>query len=152
MNENWPRWFFASISKHFDDNTTSKMLVEGEPRETWETQDFFECRIDGPDFTNLSKGLWLAVVEVNILVQSVINYENMHRIHTMAGEAAAAFDLPITIYQYGDGDAILACLELIQDFRTKDAVVISHFGRINTDQPLLQATVGGRFKTNLVTA
>jgi hypothetical protein len=151
MNENWPRWFFASISKHFDDNTTYKMFVEGEPRETWDTQDFFECRIDGPDFTNLSKHLWLAIVEVNILVQSVVNFEDMHRIHTMAGEAAAAFDTPLVIYQYGDDDAVLACLELIQEARTKESIIISHFGRINPDQPLLQATVGGRFKTNLVT-
>jgi len=152
MNENWPRWFFASISKHFDDNTTYKMFVEGEPRETWETQDFFECRIDGPDFTNLSKNLWLAEVDVSILVQSVINYEDMHRIHKMAGEAAAAFDIPLVIYQYNDGDAVLSCLELIQDARSRESINISHFGQININQSLLQATVGGRFKTNLVTA
>lgn len=150
MNKNWPRWFFASISKHFDDNTTEKMFVEGEPRDTWETKNFFECRIDGPDFTNLSPKIWLAVVDVNILVQCVIS-SDMHKIHKMAGEVAEAFDTPIMIYQYGDDSVQLACLELIQDARTKESINISHFGQINPNQPLLQATVGARFKTNLET-
>jgi hypothetical protein len=151
MDENWPRWFFASISKHFGDNITEHLLVEGEPRDTWEKTDFCECRTDGPDFTNLSPKVWLAVVDVNILVQSTIG-SDLHKIHRMVGEVAAAFNLPLIIYKYGDDNSILACLELVQDVRTKESINIAHFGRINPHQPLLQATVGARFKTNLETA
>ena len=149
MNENWPRWFFASITKHFDDQTTSKLFVEGEPRLTWEDQDFLECRVDGPSFVQLDSKTWRAIVDVNILVQSVINNADMHKIHRMVGEVAVAFSLPLQIFQYGDDDALLACLELVQDLRSKELLVIAHFGQVNPNQPLLQATVGGRFKTNI---
>ncbi len=156
MNKNWPRWFFASITKHFDDETTFKLFVEGEPRETWEDQDFLECRTDGPDFVEVSKNVWHANVDVNILVQSVVNNEDMHKIHRMVGEVAEAFVKPLIIYKYGnddlvDDDSVLICLELLQDIRSRELLVISHFGRINPNQPLLQATVGGRFKANLET-
>jgi len=150
MDEHWPRWFFASISKHFDDNVDEHLLVEGEPRDTWDKKDFVEFRMDGPDFTNLSPNDWSAVLEVNILVQSVIG-SDLYKIHRMVGEVAAAFDIPIVIYKYGDGSTVLACLELIQDIRTNEAITINHFGRVSPSQPLLQATVGARFKTNLET-
>ena len=158
MNKNWPRWFFASISKHFDDETTFKLFVEGEPRETWEEKDFLECRTDGPDFVEVSKNIWHATIDVNILVQSIVNNEDMHQIHRMVGEVAEAFTKPLTIYKYGSDDdpvndgSILVCLELLQNARSKELIIISHFGRINTNQPLLQATVGGRFKANLETS
>ena len=150
MDENWPRWFFASISKHFDDSTSEHLLVEGEPRETWEEKNFFEFRMDGPDFTNLSPNNWFAIMDVNVLVQSVIG-EDLYKIHRMVGEIAAALNESIPIYKYGNDDSLLTCLELVQDLRTNESIFINHYGRISPERPLLQATVGARFKANLET-
>lgn len=155
MDKNWPRWFFASITKHFETELSYKMFAEGEPRETWEEPDFFECRMDGPDSVELSNGIWEIRIEVNILIQSVLDFQDTHKIHRLAGEAAFAFTQPIIIYKYGSGvdddNSQLVCLELLQSFATNEVVRINHFGQIKPDQGLLQATVEGRFKATIET-
>jgi hypothetical protein len=151
MDSNWPRWIFASISKHFETNLSSlKMFIEGEDRDTWENKDFIELRIDGPYYHQISKNLWRAKVEVNILLQVVIT-DDLHLIHRRVGEVSTAFT-PIIIYKYGDGvgddDSQIGCFQLIQNVRANELLIISHFGRIKPELPLLQASVEGHFEVD----
>lgn len=150
MNSNWPRWIFASITQHFGTVTGYKTFVEGEPRETWEEKDFIEIRVDGPYFVKLDSITWEAMIETNILVQSAIDFKNLHRIHTMVGVVASAFDPAPQIFKYGsnvgDDQSLLGCLELLQNKQDRQILAISHFGQLAPDKLLQQATVEGHFK------
>lgn len=153
MNSNWPRWIYASVTNHFATATGYKTFVEGEPRTTWEEEDFIEIRMDGPYFTKLDSATWEAMIEVNVLLQSVIDFVNLHKIHTMAGAVSLAFATPFQIFKYGNGplddQSLLACVELLQNKRDRQILSVNHFGQIASDKPLQQATVEGHFKIQL---
>lgn len=151
MNDNWPRWIFASVSKHFETVLSSfKMFIEGEERDQWEESDFIELRIDGPYFREIQSG-WKAKIEINILLQVVMT-NDVHLIYRNAGLIASAFT-PIVVYKYGNGvdddDSQIGCLKLVQNIRANELLVISHFGKIKPDLPLLQASVEGHFEIDL---
>jgi hypothetical protein len=152
MNSNWPRWIYASVTEHFA-STGYKTFIEGEPRTTWEDKDFIEVRMDGPYFSQLDKATWEALIEVNVLLQSVVDFSNLHKIHTMAGAIAAKFYSPLQIFKYGSGpsddQSLLTCAELLQNKRDRQLLVISHFGVIAQDKALQQATVEGHYKLDL---
>lgn len=154
MNENWPRWIFASVSKHFSTNTGDlEIFYEGHKRSAEYTEsDLIEFRMDGPYFLLLSKGLWSAKIEINILVQAAIDDSDFHKIHRYVGIVAKAYT-PIVVYKYGnsvdDDDTQLGCLDLIQNARNRELLVISHFGQIDPAKQLLQATVEGHYKVEL---
>ena len=152
MNEHWPRWIFASISKHFDANRGSlKLHIEGQYRDTRSEQDFIELRLNGPEFTELSKNYWRIRVRVNVLVQSVKNETNFHRIHTNVGIVVKAFDT-INIKKYGDGvdddDSLLGCLKLVQE-PGDEPVAVHHFGQVDPSTQLVQAAVEGLYEMHL---
>lgn len=151
MNDNWPRWIFASVSKHFETALSSfKMFIEGEERDKWEKSDFIELRVDGPYFREIQSS-WIAKIEINILLQ-VVMVNDVHLIHRNTGLIASAFT-PIVVYKYGDGvdddDSQIGCLKLVQNIRANELLVISHFGKIKPDLPLLQASVEGHFEIDL---
>lgn len=151
VNKNWPRWIFASVSKHFDaEKQGLHMFVEGEHRDTRDKLDFLEFRLDGPYITEVSKGYFRLYIEVNILVQSTKNQTNIHRIHENVGIAAAAFWNGIKVFKYGNGvdddQSYLGCLQLVTDARGKERIQISHFGQIEPKTRVLQATVEGHYE------
>jgi len=154
-NVNWPRWVFASVCKHFDDNKSSLTLfIEGQHRKTRTLKDFAELRVDGPYLTEVSKGVWKLFIEVNVLLQSAMDDTSFHRIHTNAGIIVAAFT-GIPVYKYGDGvdddKSLLGCLQIVSDARGKERIQVSHFGRIDTGTPLMQATVEGHYEITFLT-
>jgi len=149
-NKNWPRWIFASVSKHFDANKdTLPLFIEGQYRNTRSEKDFLELRVDGPYFTEFSKGYWRAFIEINVLVQSAMDDSNFHRIHEDVGIAAAAFST-IHVYKYGNGvdddGTLLGCLKLVADHRGKERIQINHFGQIGPSEGLMQACVEGHYE------
>lgn len=151
INKNWPRWVFASVSKHIDDRKDGLTLfIEGQHRDTEGLVDFLELRVDGPNFTEVSRGCFHFFVEVNILVQSAMDDSNFHRIHTDVGIAAAALTSSIPVFKYGTGvdddQSLLGCLRLIQDKRGREKVQVSHFGQIDPVTKLMQATVEGHYE------
>ena len=155
MNENWPRWIFASVSQHFDGNLgDTEVFYEGKKRsaENFQT-DLFEFRMDGPYYLQLSKTLWEAKIEINILAQAAIDDHDFHKVHRMVGVAATAFHPGINVFKYGDGaeddDSLLGCLQLIQNRDNREFLSINHFGQINPDQQLMQATVEGHYVIQL---
>ena len=155
MNKHWPRWIFASVTKHFGDNLEDlDVFYEGQKRSAEDySTDLVEVRVDGPYFLQLGATLWLAKMEANLLVQAAMDDHDFHKIHSMVGIVAKAFTSGIVVYKYGDGpdddDSIIGCLELLQDRRDRDLLTINHFGQINPDRQLLQATVEGHYSIQL---
>ena len=148
--KSWPRWCFASVSEHFSKNTGSLPLyIEGQQRDTRGEKDFIELRMDGPQFTELSKGYWRIYGEVNILVSSVMDETNYHRIHENVGIVAAAFT-DIVIFKYGiytgDDQTVFGCWKLIQDMAKRQRIDIFHFGQVDVKSEMVQASVEGHYE------
>ena len=153
INKNWPRWVFASVSKHFDSRRQGlPIFIEGQHRDTRALKDFIEVRMDGPQFTEISRNYWRIYFEVNILIQSTMDDNNYHRIHHNAGIVAAAFTT-IGLMAYGTGpdddQEQWACANLLQDTSKRQHLDIFHFGQIDKQVKLMQATVEGHYETFL---
>ena len=155
MNENWPRWIFASVSKHFYDRRQGlDFFIEGQHRATRGEKDFLELRMDGPQITEISKNCYTLYGEVNILITSIMDNTNYHRIHTHAGIVAAAFTM-IPLIKYGTGTdddgTQWGCWNLIQNPFKRQRVDIFHFGQVDVRSEVVQATVEGHYKTIIKT-
>lgn len=160
-NPNWPRWIFATVSKHFTDAAAAvsiPLFIEGQHRNTRTDKELFELRMDGPTLREVSKGCWILRIEINVLVQSTMDDANYHRIHQNVGIAIAAFDKVIPVYRLGKNDpdpddqSFLGCLQLIQNRETHDFLEINHFGQIDIKTKLMQASVEGHYKMLLQTS
>ncbi len=146
INENWARWIMASLHKHFDDNRQGLILyVDGQIRDTRTESEYIEVRVDGPNFTEISKNNWKIFVEVNVLVSVTMDNKDLHRLVKYIGIVSAAF-IDIMIYKYGDGASELGCMRLLQDTGTHERVQVSNFGVIDPAINLQQATVEGHYE------
>ncbi len=152
MKEHWPRWVFASFSKHFADKFTASGLpffVEGDDRDTAELQDFAEFRMDGPRIRELSKGYFRLFVPVNILVQSSMNDQSTHRLHTSLGKVLDAFTDSIVVFKLGatpiidDGTSLVCMVQLREKL---DELRVNHFGQVDTASRIQQASVEGHYE------
>lgn len=153
INPNWGRWLFASFSKHFSDGLSNDafVYVEGQLRETNSQTSYYEVRVDGPYITEIARNRYELYSEVNILCSAnhVVD-NNAHRIHDMTGLAASLFT-NVMAYQYGDDNAYFGCLELVQNKKKRERIQISHFGQIDPNVPLIQATVEGHYLITIQT-
>ena len=152
---NWDRWLFASFSAHFNSGLESDALVyiEGQDRVTNDQKSYYEIRVDGPYITEVGKNRYDLVSEVNILCSANHAVDNdYHRIRRMAGLVASLFT-EVHIMKYGDGDddtgAFLGCAVMIHNPRKHERIQINHFGQIDPNVPLMQATVEGHYKLTL---
>lgn len=151
-NKNWSRWVHASIGYHFQTRFLAESLplfIEGQHRDTNSEADFAELRIDGPRLTEVSKDCWLFRVEVNVLLTSVMNDSNYHRIQQSIGIAHNAYT-QISVYRYGTGpdddQSFVGCLQLLQNLHHRDWLETNQFGQIDIKTHILQATVEGHYK------
>ena len=154
-NPHWPRWILASIAKHIDARRNNiPLFIEGQHRNTRDEPDLFELRVDGPYFTEVSKGYWHVVIDVSVLIQSAIRDTEFYRIQELAGLVAAAFT-KIHVFKYGnessDDDSQLGCMKLIADIGGKQGIEISHYGQLAPAEKILQATVEGTYEMRLTT-
>jgi hypothetical protein len=153
-NANWDRWIFASISKHFVDVLSSNhVFIEGQKRDTRKLTEWFEVRVDGPFYTETSKGMFDVLVEINILCASILKDESIHNIHSLTGLVANAMTTSLVVYKYGTGvlddQSVLGCLKIVTESRGKDRIQTNHFGQIGSNTELIQATVEGHYKMEL---
>lgn len=149
-NKNWARWTFASVSKHFDDHRQGlELFIEGQHRNTKDLENYLELRMDGPTLREVSKGCWKLRIEINVLITSAFREDEYHRPHQNAGIAQAAFTKIISAFRFGNGpdddDSFLGCYQLQQSNTTRDFIELNHFGRIDINTPLVQATVEGHY-------
>lgn len=145
---NFPVWISKSIAKHFDDALGGDHLfiIEGEQRQTNESTEHIELRIDGPTLHQLQNGVWHIVVEVNLLVVTSTG-QNVYQSQQICGEIQAKCT-DIVLNKIDDDGTIvtkLGCLTIRP--RLRDNIVISHFGQIKPDVPIIQSTVEVHYHT-----
>jgi hypothetical protein len=153
MHKDWPRWIYASLCKHFDTHRGEiPLTIEGQEIIDTAAQDRFELRVDGPTGNESSRNYWYLAVEVNLLVTSVLDDTNLHKIYASVGIAAAAFDGMIPVYKYGknqdDDDSLLGCLQLQQN-GSRRPVYIEHYGQPDPATKALQSSVGASYYIHL---
>ena len=152
MDKNWPRWIFASITKHFSDVISLPLFVEGMDRQTKDLKHFAEIRIDGPETNELSADYWRLYVEINVLIQTIMDDENLHRHWDNIGDVNMAFWNCISVYKHADKDgqngdgSKLGCFKLVTDRYDRENIDTSNFGQIDKSVKLQQATVEAHYE------
>lgn len=142
------RWLFSSISKHFDDFKGSiPFYLEGQERESEKDSDSVELRINGPFVNNPSKGYWKIDIDVNLLVTSTIDDQDLYKIYKIIDQFLEGFTDIISIYKYGNGDDLLGCLVMRTDI--EDAIIISNFGRVDPTLRILQSTINAIYSMEI---
>src|SRR5581483_3130056 len=146
-NPNWPRWIFASFTTMFQQALQAALpsigfFVEGQDRQTNTQTDFVEVRMNGPDFSQCSPSQWDVQVQFNVLVQSIRDEKDFHKIHRTIGAVLACFPTNLTIYRYGDGtgddQGVEGCL-ITKSGSKNDGLIVSQFGQVQPDVPVMQA-------------
>ena len=153
FDNNLPRWIFASVTKHFFDGLDAlndlPIIIEGQHKDDIDSEDYYELRINGPVITQLNSKQFQLEFEINMIVSSTLNDTNFHRLYRYVGDCCTVFFTKLQIFKYGDGSnddsSLLSCAELVQDSGSKDAVIVQHYGQIDPNIKLLQATVSGKF-------
>lgn len=145
---NLPRWIFASCSEDVKSKADNAItFVEGLDRPSENDKDFAEFRLDGPRFTELSKGYWQIWIAINVLVQSTMDDEDFHRKYVTIGKIVEAMKGSISIFKYGDGpdddDSLVGCFSMIQD--KNNQLRVNHMGQIDKTLRLEQATVEAHY-------
>jgi hypothetical protein len=152
-HKDWPRWIQASCIKYFDSQRCNiPMYIEGQDRNTSILQDYIEFRLDGPTIQEQSKDTWELIIEINILVVSYIDANDMYKQLRLVGTIAHAFRASIPVYEFGnnvepDPPELLGCLTLIEQGGSK--IIISNFGLINPDLRMLHSTVEAHYRLQL---
>jgi len=143
VKRHWPRWIFASATKHFDDNINLPFFIEGTYRTTDEEQKHVEFRLDGPDVVELSHNYFRIDLVINILWSFNQDDEDFHETERIKGEIIRAMN-DFCIYRYGSGafddNSLLGILELTNGVR------VNNFGQVRQDARLMQGTVEGTYR------
>ena len=155
-SNDWTRWIFASVTKHFDDNVMTPnsipFITEGiGERDTpfMETEDRAEIRINGPFARELSANYWRVWVDINVLVTSYFGNpsKDAYTLERNLGLIHEFTDTAIPIYRYGDGidddGTLLGCLRPRSE--KNDSIRVIHFGQISSTDRLKQGQVDGRY-------
>lgn len=154
INYNWPRWIYASVNKHFDDRKgTLPLYIEGKHRATTKPKKYLELRMDGPTWIQPSNGYFKGSVQVNTLLTVALDDKDYHDPYRVAGLVQAMYTPTIDVFKFGDGvdddQSHLGCLVLQQNSEKRDFLELNWFGIIDTDDPLVQATVEGHYRIEL---
>lgn len=142
MDKNLPRWIWASITRHFDERREGyPIFFEGYDR-TINPQDSFEVRMDGPMYSAPSIGSEIIDIHINVLITSIKDDADAHKIHRIVGIVGAAFTSSISIYKLGDARTTLVGCMILQD----PGIDIIHFGLVQPTNNILQATVEASYR------
>lgn len=154
IHKYWPRWTWASVSKHFKNNIETingiKLFIEGQDLIDRTIPAYTEFRMDGPYIKQLSRKEYDLIFEINVLITCIRDPKDMHKIQNLNGIVASTFIECIPIYKYGDpliteNDSSRVS-ELILKTDKKEIIQVSNFGQIEVDLPIQQATIEGHYK------
>lgn len=150
---NWPRWTFASASKHFSTAAAAypiALFIEGTDRQTNTEVKWLEFRMDGPRLTEVSRNYYRLDVEINMFWSANMDQVDFHEPYRLIGLLQTAMT-DICVYRYGDGpdddDSFLGTLQLVQD--RSNPIRMANFGQILPDTKIVQGTVEGTYKMYL---
>jgi len=153
INADWVRWLAASIGIHFSAVKGDYTLyIEGDERDTDDLRTFGELRVDGPFIKTLPNRLYYLDVEINILIQSHMDPQDLYAGLKAVGQFATGFENVIKVYKFGDGpnddDTLLGCLRLMTS-KNDNTIDISQFGIIRQDTRITQYTIEGHYRMEL---
>jgi len=145
------RWVNISLIKYFAsvaDTNSITLYVEGvdERSEMTMNANHAELRIQGPFIRNLSHNLWKVTCDVNIMltVRMQMASQNAYLIKDWGGIFVEAMESAISVYKYGDGDALIDCLRV--KLGRSDHIDFFDFGIVNNDTRIRQAEVDATFE------
>lgn len=149
LKEHWPRWTWATMTKHFEKyKKTWQYYIEGHDYPREKVEDKIEFRMDGPFSTNIAKNQYKVEIEINILVISMKDDKDAHKMQRIVGSIFSGFLDNLPVYKLGSGEmddqSVWGCYQLKGGNREK--VVISHFGLVEPATRMLQATVEGHYQ------
>lgn len=148
INKNWARWIFASFTKHFESTRQNiDFFIEGDEREPGGTKDYFEFRLNGPDFWEQSKDTYEISVTINILIVHKLGQGNLHRLQELIGIACASFAKNVPMMKYGTGPdddrlTLLGCMVLKND---REPLTVTQLGQVDPEVKEMQAMVQGTY-------
>lgn len=159
MNKHWPRWIFASVSKHFDDRRQSVVLyIDGQQVTSANAVlDSLELIMDGPNFTEISKNYWLIETKIHLIVKSRLSESNYHAFQTSIGVALVAFTKSIEVLKLGVSTEAentglqLGCLHLVSDANGRQPVQVVNFGLVDKSAGIYEAMVVADYRMELFT-
>lgn len=152
MRSRWPRWFAASINKHFDARKgTVPLFIEGQHAHKNNEPEWVELRVDGPYLTEVSHHYWHIFYEVNVLVSATINDVDMYNEEDVIGQVLTMFTQAIQISKYGtdaiiDDGSVIGCLTRMDDIKKRRRTQVSRFGQIKPEVKLKQTVVEGHYE------
>lgn len=154
QNPNWIRWIKSSINLHFDALISGiPLFIEGENRDDG-LKSSAELRMDGPDFSEISKGYWQFDIMIDVLIKSHFSDKDAYIRERNIGYVLAAFTTDISIFRYGDSadddrTALLGCFKLCPS--EGEPIRVLHFGQVTNDIRLTQTSVQAAYRMNLTT-
>lgn len=148
-NPNWAKWIYSSIYRHFYNelNATADVFLEGQHKDLDDKTEWFELRVDGPFYTQSSKGQFMVDCEINVLT-TIKMASNAYRIQTLTGIVAAAFDYCIPLYQNPKTSTNQFGILRMKSGRN-DNIITSIFGQVNNNTEVIQASVESHYRTEL---
>lgn len=153
-NPNWDRWIFATMSGNLKSRFEGSfgVFIEGTHRGLPANTELLEFRMDGPTRKQPSRNYFILGVEVNILVRSFMDDRDFHKMRRSCGEVATWLAKNHCIYRYGDGpsddNTLLGVLQL-KNRTFRELVRVNHFGQIDPQYQLEEATVEASFEMYL---
>lgn len=146
------RWIFASVAKHFDDRKEDIYLhIDGMIRQTNHLPEYAELKIDGPYTTELSRGYFHLLTEVNVSVQAQCSETDAHNWLKLLGVINKSFTRCIPVYRYGNGvdddNSFVGVLKLKHEFRQRTDE--SHFGQTKPSENIRQQQIEGHYEMHL---
>ena len=153
MHKRYTRWLYASLIVHFKsfiDDETVRFHYEGTERDTNVIDtDTIVLRINGPKIVEVSKDIFKASVDVNLLVQSLMQANIYRHIDLMGAMNKACFET-ISVSklgpEVGDDDSVIGCLKLASDARGRERVETTNYGQLDVSVKLLQGTVEAQYE------
>lgn len=140
INPNWSKWIYGSLTRHFDQNTSTQLYYQGVQRPPDMGNAYAEFRQTGPFYTALSADEYRARVVVNLLYKIGKAEGNFHQQFEVAGDLSAAFVDSIPVHNVvdpddSDQDILIGCLNIDSGPR------VLHYGQIEKDLAVEQGTV-----------
>lgn len=149
MNKWWPKWIFASVMKHFDDERgDTPLFIQGESFTPGDLKEYAEIRLRGPNFREVSRGTTEISLDIAIMITVAKGNSNTFLIHEIAGTFMAACE-SIEILKLGsneeedDPEEVVFCLTPQGDIRWQ------FFGQPKNDTDVVQGVINARYQITI---
>ena len=136
---NWPRWIFRAVTKHFQamaNDYKIKMFIEGTNRLLNNKTKHIEISIFGPWIIELSHNYYKINSEVHVRWSLNMDDVDFHEQQRLAGAILAAMT---DICVYDDDDVLWNTMTLMRSQN-------NYFGQIEVDSQVVQGTVEGYYE------